>query len=159
VTEVSSFGKFSDADLKLAKQHIANRRISASLHEAFAEKLDSDPVVERVWELVEKRLEDPMKKLFGPCATLSAKGTDWERALDALESKGLFGMLGKDGDLLRALAAIGLMNTFTQNDYLIRSMSKLLEVDESDLDRAMNLLPVDGFPFVARKGDQVVALV
>ena len=35
VTVLSSFGNFDDADLKLAKQHTANRPISAPLHDEF----------------------------------------------------------------------------------------------------------------------------
>ena len=126
---------------------------------SFARVLETDPVVLKVWELVEKRVAPAMKELFGPLATLNAKEPEWQMAYDALGREGLFGMLDNDGELLRALAGIGLVNTFTTSADLVRAMVKMLEVDELALEKALNLMPRHGFPFVARKGQSVVALV
>jgi hypothetical protein len=159
VTVLSSFGEFNEADLKLAKRHVANRPISASLHEEFRANLENSSVVATVWELVEKRVTPAMKELFGPLITLNAKEADWRQAFSELEWNGLFGMLEHDGELTRALAAIGLVNTFSTDVGVIRMIGKMLDLDEAALDQAMSLLPRHGLPLVARKGQSVMALV
>jgi hypothetical protein len=159
VTVLSSFGKFDETELKLAKRHVANRPISVSLHEEFRANLESCPVVTTVWELIAKRLTPAMKEVFGPLATLNAKEADWRQAFGELERVGLFGMLGHDGELTRALAAIGLVNTFSTNVDLVRMIGKVLGVDDMALEQAMNLSPSHGLPLVSKKGGEVLALV
>jgi hypothetical protein len=159
VTVLSAFGEFSEAELKLAKRHVANRPISAKLHEEFRANLERSPVVETVWELIRKQVTSAMKELFGPLATLNAKQAEWSRAFAELEPEGLFGILEHDGELTRALAAIGLVNTFSNNVGVIRMMGQVLGVDDEALERAINLLPRHGLPLVARSDDSVMALV
>jgi hypothetical protein len=158
VTVLSS-SKFNEAELELAKRHAANRPTSASLHEKFRANLKSSTEVELVWELVMKRVTPAMKELFGPLATLNAKEADWTQAFTELEREGLFGMLEHDGELMRALAVIGLVNTFSTHVGMIRMMGKMLDVDDKSLERAISLVPRHGLPLVARKGDSVMALV
>ena len=54
---------------------------------------------------------------------------------------------------------IGLVNTFSTDVGLVRMMGKVLDVDETAVERAMNLSPRCGLPLVAKKGDSVMALV
>jgi hypothetical protein len=159
VTVLSSFGEFSEADLDLAKRHVANRPLSASLHEKFRANLERSTIVVTVWEFVAKHVTTAMKELFGPLATLNAKQADWRQAFGELEREGLFGMLEHDGELTRALAAIGLINTFSSDVGIIRMMGNVLGVDDKALEQAMSLLPRHGLTLVARKGDSVMALV
>jgi hypothetical protein len=112
-----------------------------------------------VWEFVAERLKPAMKELFGPIVTLAAKESDWRNAFEELERKGVFGMLGHDGELTRALAMIGLVNTFSTDISIVRMMGKVLDVDEAALDRAMNLSSICGLPLVVRKSESVIALV
>ncbi len=159
VTVLSSFGNFNESELVLAKRHVANRPMSALLHEEFRANLENSPVVTTVWELVAKRVTPAMKELLGPLATLNAKESDWSRAFSELQQQGLFGILDHDGELTRALAAIGLVNTFSTNVGHVRMIGKVLGVDDSALDQAMSLSPRYGLPLVARKGESVIALV
>ncbi|HYS70001.1 MAG TPA: hypothetical protein VEM14_07140, partial [Gemmatimonadaceae bacterium] len=159
VTLLSSFGEFSESELVLAKRHVANRPVSASLHEEFRANLERSPVVTTVWAFVAKRVAPAMKELFGPLATLNAKECDWPQAFSELQGEGVFGLLEHDGELTRALAAIGLVNTFSTDVALVRMMGKVLGVDDTALERAMNLAPRHGLPLVAKKGESVIALV
>jgi hypothetical protein len=115
--------------------------------------------VTTVWEFVAKRLTPMMRELFGPLATLNAKEADWRQAFSELEQVGLFGMLGHDDELIRALAAIGLVNTFSTDVNLVRMIGKVLGVDDIALEEAMNLSPSHGLPLVSKKGGEVLALV
>lgn len=159
VTVLSSSGDFSESELMLAKRHLANRPISTSLHEEFCANLESSPVVTAVWEFVAKRVTPAMKKLFGPLATLNAKEADWPQAFSKLQEGGLFGMLEHDGELTRALAAIGLVNTFSTHVGLVRTVGKLLGVDDMSLEQAISLSSRHGLPLVAKKGESIIALV
>ena len=159
VTVVSAIGEFDEGDLELAKRHVANLPISMRLHEEFREKLENSSVVATVWGLVEKQVMRAMKDLFGPLATLNANDADWQRAFEAMEKEGIFGLLDHDGDLTRALAAIGLVNTFSTGVHVVRMIGKVLEVDEVALEKTMSLLPRCGLSLVVRNGDSIVALV
>jgi hypothetical protein len=159
VTVLSSFGEFNETELELAKRNVANRPISTSLHEKFHANLKISPVVTTVWEFVAKRVTPAMKELFGPLATLNAKEADWRKAFEELERGGIFGMLEHDGELTRALATIGLVNTFSTDVGVVRIMGKVLGVEDTALERAMSLSPRCGLPLVARKGESVMALV
>jgi len=158
VTVLSSFGKFDESDLKIAKRHVANRPTTLSLHEEFRENLDNSSVA-TVWRHVESQVVGAMTHLFGPLTTLNANDTDWPRAFEGLKKGGIFGMLNRDGELTRALAAIGLVNTFSTAVGTVRLIGKVLDVDEDALEEAINLAPHCGLPLVARKGESVVALV
>jgi hypothetical protein len=138
---------------------MANRPVSMSLHEEFRANLDSSSVVATVWEFVAKRVTAAMKELLGPLATLNANEADWPQAFGELEREGLFGMLEHDGELTRALAAIGLVNTFSTDVGVIRMMGKVLDVDDTALEQAMRLSPRHGLRLVAKKGESVIALV
>lgn len=159
VMVLSSFGEFNEAEVELAKRHVANRPASSSLHDEFRANLESSPVITTVWEFVAKRVTPAMKELFGPLATLNAKEADWRKAFEELEREGIFGMLEHDGELTRALATIGLVNTFSTDVGLVRMMGKVLDVEEIALERAMSLSPRCGLPLVAKKGESVMALV
>ncbi len=159
VTVLSGLGEFSEAELTLAKRHVANRPRRAPVYEEFRANLKSSTVVETVWEIVAKQVTAAMKELFGPLATLNAEEADWQKAFAELERDGLFGMLEHDGELTRALAAIGLVNTFSTNVGVIRMMGQVLNVDDAALERAISLLPRNGLPLVARRNDSVMALV
>ncbi|HKS24083.1 MAG TPA: hypothetical protein VJZ76_14865 [Thermoanaerobaculia bacterium] len=97
--------------------------------------------------------------MFGPLATLNARESDWPEAFDELLRGGVFGMLGNDGELTRALAAIGLVNTFTTDINVVRMMSGVLGVDDAAVSEAIDLSPRHGLPLVAKKGRSVLALV
>ena len=152
-------GEFSESDLMLARRHVANRPISASLHEEFRANLESSPVVTTVWDFVRKRVAPAMKELFGPLATLNAKESDWPQAFSKLQVEGLFGMLEHDGELTRALAAIGLVNTFSTDIGVVRMIGKVLGVDDRALKLAMSLSQRHGLPLVVKKGKSVMAIV
>lgn len=159
VGELSSFGSFDQSELELAKRHVANRPIAASLHEEFRTRIEGSEVVATVWNLVAKRVETAMPVLFGPLATLNAAEPDRNEAFAALQRDGVFGLLDHDGELTRALAAVGLVNTFSTQVEVVRMIGTLLDVDESALERAMSLPAKHGLPLVARKGESVLALV
>jgi hypothetical protein len=159
VTILSSFGDFNEEDLKLAKRLVVNRPISMSLYNEFREQLENSSVVATVWGFVEKQVTRAMKDLFAPLVTLNATEADWLKAFEALEKEGIFGLLGHDGELTRALAAIGLVNTFSTSAGIVRVVGKFLDVDEDALERAMDLLPCCGLSLVVRKDESVVALV
>ena len=112
-----------------------------------------------VWEFIAKRVTPAMRELFGPLATLNSKENDWRKAFEELERKGIFGLLEHDGELTRALAMIGLVNTFSTNVGMVQMMAKALDVDETAIERAMRLSPRCGLPLVVRKGESVMALV
>lgn len=73
--------------------------------------------------------------------------------------EGIFGLLDHNGELTRALAAIGLVNTFSTSVDVVRMIGKVLDVDEDALEQAMCLSPRCGLSLVVRKGNSVVALV
>lgn len=159
VTLLTSYGDFDEAELVLARRHVANQRTSASLHAEFSANLDTAPVVSTVWEIVAERVKPALRELYGPLATLNAREAEWTQAFSELQRGGLFGMLGHDGELTRALAAIGLVNTFTTDVGLIRGFGKVLGVDEAALESAMRLAPRHGLPLVTSRGRSVLALV
>jgi TPP-dependent indolepyruvate ferredoxin oxidoreductase alpha subunit len=159
VTVLSSFGDFNEEDLKLARRLVVNRPIAMSLQEEFSERLENSPVVATVWGFVEQQVTRAMKELFAPLATLKATEADWRTAFEALEEGGIFGLLDHDGELTRALAAIGLANTISTNINVIQLICKVLDVDEGAVARAMSLSPRCGLSLVARNGESVVALV
>jgi hypothetical protein len=158
VAVVSSFGEFNDAALEIAKRHVANRPIDTLVYEKLCTSLERSTAA-TVWEFVAERLKPAMKELYGPIVTLAAKESDWRNAFEELEREGIFGMLGHDGELARALAMIGLVNTFSTNISLVRMMGEVLDVDEAALERAINLSPICGLPLVIRKSESVIALV
>lgn len=159
VSVLSSFGKFDEAELDLAKRHVANRPIAASLHEQFRKRLDSSSLISTVWSIVAKQVAPAMQTLFGPLATMNAAESDWQQAFSKLQREGLFGMLDRDGELTRAVAAIGLVNTFSTDVSLVVMIGKVLGVDGPALEQAMSLASRHGLPLVERQGDMVVALV
>jgi hypothetical protein len=158
MTVVSSIGEFDEKDLELSKRHVANLPISIRLHEEFREKLENSSVVATVWELVEQRVRTAMNDVFGPLATINTSEADWQSAFAAMKDDGIFGLLDHDGELTRAVAAIGLVNTLSTDVGLVRMICKVLEVDEDVLAKAMSLSPRCGLPLVVRKGDSIVAL-
>jgi hypothetical protein len=159
VTVLSLSGDFNEADLELAKRHVANRPISMPLHDVFRENLENSPAVDTAWAFVGKQVTRAMKELFAPLTTLNANDADWEKAFEALEKEGIFGLLDHDGELTRALAAIGLVNAFSTHVDMVRIMGRVLDVDEDALEKAINLSPRWGLSLVVTKGDSVVALV
>lgn len=120
----------------------ANRSVSMSLHEEFREKLEQSSLVATVWGFVEKQVTRAMDDLFGPLATLNANDADWQNAFKILKKEGIFGLLDHDGELTRALAAIGLVNTFSTSIEIVRMVGNVLDVEEDVLERAMNLRPL-----------------
>lgn len=159
VTVVSSMGEVNKVDLELAKRHVANLPLSASLHEEFREKLENSSVVATAWSFIEKQVLRAMKDLFAPLATLNANDAGWQRAFEAMEKEGIFGLLDHDGELTRALAVIGLVNTFSTRVEMVRIIGRVLGVEEDALEKAMSLSPRCGLSLVVRKSDSVVALV
>jgi hypothetical protein len=159
LTVVSSIGEFDEGDLELAKRHVAILPIYVRLHEEFGAKLENSSVVATVWGFVERQVMRTMKDVFGPLTTLNAIDADWQGAFEAMEKGGIFGLLDHNGELTRALAAIGLVNTFSTRVDVVRKIGKVLEVDEDALEKAMVLSPRCGLSFVVRRDDSIVALV
>lgn len=159
VTVLSTSGRFDESEVELAKRMVANRPISASLHELFRERLENSEVVATVWDLVSQRVSQAMKDLFGPLATLNAKDADWREAFSELLRKGLFGMLGQDEELTRAVAAFGLANTISTDLTLVQGICKVLDVDDEAVEEAINLSTSHGLPLIVRKENSVFALV
>jgi hypothetical protein len=156
---LSSFGRFDEPELNIVRRHMANRPISAGLHEEFRANLENSSVVQTVWDLVNKRVSPAMGKLFGPLATLNAEKSKWPEAFNTLKKAGLFGILGHDGELTRAVAAIGLANTVSTDVGLVRMIGNMLGVDDTALEQAMSLSSLHGLPLIAKKGESVMALV
>src|SRR5207245_2680615 len=46
---ISSFGRYDQAELELAKRHLANKEISERLCDDFRERLEAANVVSEVW--------------------------------------------------------------------------------------------------------------
>ena len=86
-------------------------------------------------------------------------GARCDEVLDALRRNGLFDLLGGDGELTRAVAAIGLANTVSTDIGVVRMLARLLEVDEEALEQALTLESAGGMPLVACRGERVLALV
>lgn len=156
---VSSFGEYDDAELSLAERHVINREINESLHDQMRASLASSGAVELVWTIIESRVASAMNGIYGPLCTLNASEQDWPRAFEALQKGGLFGLLGGNGELTRALAAIGLINTWSTNLEVIRAFGDVLDVDGAALDDAVRVPPQHGLPLVLARGRDVVALV
>jgi hypothetical protein len=159
VTVLSTLGEFPEADLATAIRKVTNRPVAWPLYEKFRADLERSSLVKLVWDIVAKQVRPAIAEIYGPIMTLNASEVDWPKAYKALEQHGLFGLLGKNGELTRALAAIGLVNTFSTNVNVIKMVAQVLKVDEAAMEEAMNLLPRNGLPLVAREGVEVIALV
>jgi hypothetical protein len=156
---VSSFGEYDDTELRLAERHVVNRELNESLHDQMRANLDSSGVVQLVWTTIETRVTSAMSRIYGPLCTLNANEQEWPRTFEALQQAGLFGLLGGDGELTRALAAIGLINTWSTDLDVIKMFSKVLDVDDAALDNAVRLAPQHGLPLVVIRGSSVMSLV
>jgi hypothetical protein len=156
---VSSFGRYEDAELELAKRHVANRPTNQSVHEELRASIESSGVTSLVWQSVKRRVQSAVNSVYGPLCTLNAKEENWENAFAELQRAGLFGLVGEDGELVRALAMIGLVNSFSTDLGLVKMMGKTLDVEETALERAIHLDTIFGMPLVATRGNVIMALV
>jgi len=159
VKVLSIVGSFDESELDIAKRHVANRPITASLHEKFRANLENSADVTTIWKIVAEQVSPAMNELFGPLATLNAKESEWQEAFSTLQRDGLFGILDQDAELTRAIASIGLTNTYSTNVNVIRMMSKVLGVEDKALDQAINLSQRHGLPLITKKGEAIIALV
>jgi len=156
---VSSVGECSEADLELAKRHVANRPLSESLYQEMREKLEETDIASTVWGLIKRQVSGGVEAIYGPLCTLNAKDEVWRDAFEALKRVGVYSLLGEDGELTRALASIGLTNTISTDVGLVRMHGKMLDVEENALEEAIQLGPRHGMQLVVRRGDSVMALV
>lgn len=156
---VSSLGEFEERDLELAKRIVANKKISENLFKDISKKLESDGFVNKVWEIVSKRVITVQEYLYGRLCTLNAQEEDWSQAFNQIKELGLHGMLGYDGELTRAVAGIGLLNSFTLNVETIKAFAPVLDIDADVLLQAFQTNQVHGLPIIAKINDSVLALV
>jgi hypothetical protein len=156
---VSASGRYENAELELAKRHVANRPLNQSLHETLRANIESSGVTSLVWQLVESRVQPAVGSVYGPLCMLNSKEESWQSALAELQRAGLFGLLGEDGELVRALALIGLVNSFSSDFGVVKMMCGVLDVEETAVARLVQLEQVSGIPLVAARGSSVLALV
>lgn len=157
---VSSFGKYSEVELEIAKRLVANNKLSISILKKLRVCLKENKVSDLVWRFIKERVDPALRAIYGPLCTLNVKNNiGWKQAFDELQKAGLYGMLDQDGELTRALAGIGLLNTITTDADLIRGFSTLLDIEEDSINLALNLEPKVGLPFIAKKENSVMALV
>jgi hypothetical protein len=156
---VNSFGDFSESDLTLAKRLVANKSISQGFLEEIRKELAKDNVAAYIWSLIRERIEPALKAIFGPLCTLNASADVWEQTFEKLLELGLHGMLGQNGELTRALAAIGLLNSFTSEIGIIQSFAPVLDIDEESINEALQLDKQFELPVIAKSGSSVIALV
>jgi hypothetical protein len=156
---VSSFGLYEDNELELAKRHVANRPINQSVHEELRASIESSGVTSLVWKLVEPQVQSAVNSVYGPLCTLNAKEENWKSTFAELQRAGLFGILGEDGELVRAMAMIGLVNSFSTDLGVMKMMGEILDVGESALESAVHQDPIFGMPLVVTRGNSVMALV
>ncbi|MDF2188337.1 hypothetical protein [Paraflavitalea sp. CAU 1676] len=156
---LSSFGAFEDRDLELAKRHVANKDISDGLFETISRKLDSDGLVNTIWNIVSPQVKTVQEHLYGPLCTLNAREADWPQAFKQVRELGIHGLLGYDGELTRAVAGIGLLNSFTLEVEFIKAFAPVLDIDEEALERALQKNEIAGLPIMARSQHSVLALV
>jgi hypothetical protein len=156
---VSSIGKYTDEELRLAKRHLMNKDASESLHAELRMRLESSDFISAALEMVLANVNSAINEIYGPLCTLNAKEEDWRVAFEVLQKKGLFGLLGEDGELTRAVAAIGLVNTFSRAVGTIQALGPALGVEDAAIETALNLGSRSGMRLVARQGNSAVALV
>jgi len=159
VSLISSFGKYSDDEVALAKRHVMNKLRSESLHDELRTSLENSGVVSTVWRMNAARVNAAIDAIYGPLSTLNASEECWRDAFEQLQQMGVLSLLDEDATLTRALAAIGLVNTISTDVGTIRTLGSALGAEEAALEEALNLEPRHGMRLVARSESSALALV
>ena len=98
--------------------------------------------------------------IYGELATLNLKGSQRGALLNALRAAGLGSVLGYDGNIVKALAAVGIANTMTWKRGDVEFLLDVMGIEEQARDRLFtSFLEVKGLPILAVSDSQAMAFV
>jgi hypothetical protein len=163
-TLVRCFGKASAEEREAVCQFASTQELRDGVTDLLAVALDDH--VDQSWiSLVRNKIRNEGAAIAtGLClslATLNVSDADLDAVRARLGAAGMRPFLDDDPDLARSLAATGLVNSVTTAAGTVAAfVAALLELDEALVrDGLARLRNPGGFPLVAARGDQVLALV
>jgi hypothetical protein len=96
--------------------------------------------------------------IYGELATLNLKGSQRSALLNALRTAGLGSVLGYDGSIVKALAAVGIANTMTSQRSNVEFLLTVMGIEEQARDRLFtSFQEVKGLRILAVTDSQAMA--
>jgi hypothetical protein len=131
--------------------------LTRNLHEALG---GHGAILRSELERLRRETLKNAETVYGELATLNLKGSPRDALLDALRKAGLRSVLGHDGAIVNALAAVGIANTITCDRSSVEFLLKAMGVKDQARDRLFtDYQEVQGLRILAVTDSQAMAFV